>query len=261
MTGRTLLGLLTPSSNTVMEPMVGQVLAGTPDITAHFGRFRVTEISLSEAALGQFDFGAQLAAADLLADARVDAIAWGGTSGGWVGIDQDRELCRQITERTGAPATTSTLALLAAFEAMGIETYALVTPYLEDVQNRIVENFAAAGYRCVAERHLDDKGNFSFSEFGPDAIAGLVRDVAAARPDAIAIYCTNFNGTRLAPELEDELGLPVLDSIALTAWHTMQLAGADPRRIRGWGRLFTHLAEIPTATIRPSGEGSLRPVR
>ncbi len=256
MTRRTVLGVLTPSSNTVMEPMLGRMLAGTPDVTAHFARFRVTEISLGEAALGQFDFGSQLAAADLLADAKVDAIAWGGTSGGWVGIDQDRELCRQITERTDAPATTSTLALLAAFEALGVRDYALVTPYLEDVQRRIVGNFSREGYGCVAERHLNDKGNFSFSEFGEEVIAEMVRAVAAERPGAIAIYCTNFNGTRLAPELEEELGIPILDSVALTAWHTMQLAGADPRRVEGWGRLFTHSAEAP----RSQGTEPSRPL-
>lgn len=237
---RTLLGVLTPSSNTILEPLTAQIFAATPDITAHFGRFRVTEISLSESALGQFDFEPQLAAADLLGDACVDAIVWGGTSGGWVGIDSDKLLCRRIQERTGAPATTSTLALLAAFEAIGARHYALVTPYLQEVQERIVKNFGAEGFRCVAERHLEDKGNFSFSEFGEELIADLVRDVAAEKPDAIAVYCTNFNGTRIAPRLEKELGIPVLDSVALTAWHAMQLAGADPRRIKGWGKLFSY---------------------
>ena len=54
MTKRTLLGMLTPSSNTVLEPVTSAILADLPDVTAHFGRFRVTEISLSDKALGQF---------------------------------------------------------------------------------------------------------------------------------------------------------------------------------------------------------------
>ncbi len=55
MTKRTLLGMLTPSSNTVLEPMTSDMLSGLPDVTAHFGRFSVTEISLTDKALGQFD--------------------------------------------------------------------------------------------------------------------------------------------------------------------------------------------------------------
>lgn len=236
---RTLLGMLTPSSNTILEPLTAEVLRDVPDVTAHFARFRVTEISLSDRALGQFDFAPQLAAAELLADARVDAIAWAGTSGGWVGIENDRTLCRLITERTGVPATTSTLAMLDAFEALGVRDYALVTPYLSEIQDKIVATYGRAGYRCVAERHLEDKGNFSFSEFDEDVIAGLAREVAGSGAEAIAIYCTNFNGTRVGPRVEAETGVTVLDSISLTIWRLMQLAGADPARITGWGRLFT----------------------
>ena len=82
-----------------------------PGVTAHFSRFRVTEISLDAQALGQFDDSNILAAADLLADARVDVIGWSGTSSGWLGFDADRRLCERIRERTGIPATTAVLAL------------------------------------------------------------------------------------------------------------------------------------------------------
>ena len=240
MTHRTLLGLLTPSSNTILEPLTAEVLSGTPDITAHFQRFRVTEISMDSQALGQFDVRPQLAAADLLADARVDVIAWAGTSGGWVGLESDRRLCAAITEQTGKPATTSTLALLEAFRVLEAKRYALVTPYLSDVQARIQETFAGKGLDCVSERHLGDRGNFSFSEFEEPVIEAMVREVAADKPEAIGIYCTNFNGTRIAPKLEEELGIPVLDSVSITLWQAIRLAGGDPARVKGWGLIFNH---------------------
>ena len=69
------LGMITPSSNSVLEPVTSAMLHGVADITAHFSRFRVTEIALDAAALSQFDASAMLPAADLLADAKVDAIA------------------------------------------------------------------------------------------------------------------------------------------------------------------------------------------
>src|SRR5881628_1269412 len=49
------LGMLTPSSNSILEPMTARLLAEQPGITAHFARLRVTQIGLSTAALGQFD--------------------------------------------------------------------------------------------------------------------------------------------------------------------------------------------------------------
>lgn len=252
MARRVRLGLLTPSSNTVLERRSAAVLADLEDVSVHFGRFRVTEISLEKGALDQFTFEPQLAAAELLADAKVDVIAWAGTSGGWVGVENDRALSRKITERTGIPATTSTIAMLAAFDAFEARTYALVTPYLRDVQEAIRKNFAAEGYSCVADRHLEDKGNFSFSEYDEETIAQMMRDVASASPQAIAVFCTNFDGTRIAPLLEAELGIPVIDSISCTIWHAMQLAGCDPARVTGWGRLFSIGRSGETAPAAPS---------
>ena len=90
----------------------------------------------------------------------------------------------------------------------------------------------------AAERHLDDPGNFSFATYSESDILDLCRAVAAEKPDAILIYCTNFRGARLATVIEAEMGIPVLDSVSTALWASMQVAGDDPSRIKGWGRLF-----------------------
>jgi maleate isomerase len=235
---RTLLGMLTPSSNTVLEPVTAAMLAGLPDVTAHFARFRVTEISMRDQALGQFDLEPILAACDLLADARVASIAWNGTSASWLGLDRDRALCAAIEARTGIGATTSVLALAEVFRLAGVTRYGLVTPYLDEIQERILPNLAREGFECVAERHLRDRGNFSFSEYSEEAIAALVREVARARPQAVVVLCTNMRGAPVVEALERELGILVLDSVATALWGSLRRAGVDARRVRGWGRLF-----------------------
>ena len=55
---------------------------------------------------------------------------------------------------------------------------------------------------------------------------------------AIAIYCTNFRGAGAAELIEAETGIPVLDSVSTALWKSMLVAGDDPARIRGWGRVF-----------------------
>src|ERR1700712_171435 len=112
----TRLGMLTPSSNTALEPITSAMLAGSMDISAHFSRFKVTEIALSEQALGQFDDGEILRAAELLAHAKVDVIAWNGTSASWLGFDRDEALCERITGATGIKACTSVLAFREIFQ-------------------------------------------------------------------------------------------------------------------------------------------------
>lgn len=235
----TRLGMLTPSSNTVLEPMTAAMLAGVPDISAHFSRFRVTEIALSDQALQQFDDTELLRAAELLAHAKVDVIAWNGTSAAWLGFERDEQLCARIKQATGIPACTSVLAFRDLFAERGIRRVGLVTPYLDDVQARIIANWSAAGLACSAERHLGLKDNFSFADVADDDIAAMAWAVANEGCDAVAIVCTNMRGAAIAPVLEQKLGVPVYDSVAVTLYQCLRMAGCDPRALKDWGSLFS----------------------
>lgn len=239
---RHLLGMLTPSSNTVLEPVTSAMLSDLPDVSGHFGRFRVTEISLGDSALGQFENEPMLAASNLLADALVNCICWNGTSAGWMGFERDEALCAAIAERTGIAACSSVLAINEIFERTNVKRYGLVTPYTGDVQAKIVENYAASGFECAAERHLDLNFNYSFSEVGETKIADMAREVAEeGKPDAIIIFCTNLSGGPVVAELEKELRIPVYDTVQTAVWKSMIVSGADPSRVTGWGQLFQEL--------------------
>ena len=238
MNGRVRLGILTPSSNTVLEPITSAILDDLPEVTAHFARFRVTEIALSPSSVAQFDDEQILGAAELLADAKVDAIAWSGTSAAWLGFARDVALCERIVSSTGRPAGTAVLALNEVLAVNGVKRLGLVTPYRDDVQAKIVANYDAAGIAVVSERHLGISDNYAFAEEPPDRIEALIREVAADKPDAIAVLCTNMRGAALVSELEAEFDIPIHDSVAVTVWKSLKLAGVDPTRVQGWGRVF-----------------------
>jgi maleate isomerase len=239
MTDRVFLGMLTPSSNTVLEPVTTAMISGLPEVTAHFSRFKVTEIALSAPALAQFDDSEILRAAELLADAQANVIAWNGTSSGWLGFERDVQLCERITEATGIPACTAMLALNEILEKTGAKRVGFVTPYLDEVQARINTNYERAGFSVAAERHLGMQNNFSFSTVTEAQIRTMVRDVAAARPDAIAIVCTNMRGAPLAEELEASHGIPIYDTVSTTVWKSLKVAGVDTSRVKGWGMIFS----------------------
>ena len=228
------LGMLTPSSNTVLEPATYALLDGAPDITAHFQRLRVLSISLEGGSTGQFDVAPMVAAAEMLADAKVQAICWNGTSGAWLGLDADRAICAAITAATGIPATTATLALHDALRMLGAKRVGLVTPYLGSVQAAILANLRAEGFEPAAERHLEDPGNYSFADHAPDLVTRLVQEVAAEGCDAIAIHCTNFRGLAAAAAVTE---VPVLDSVALALWGALRAAGCSPAMVPGLGVL------------------------
>lgn len=249
--GRKLIGMLTPSSNTVLEPFTARMLDPLfPDVTAHFGRFRVTEIALAPDADSQFALPPILQAAELLADAKCDVIAWNGTSASWLGFDSDARLCEAISQKTGVAATSAILSLNRLLAEKGVRRLGLVTPYTDDVQARIVANYAAAGIETVAEEHLGLRDNFSFSDVSESAIEAMCERVAEARPDAIAIVCTNMRGPLVAAELEQRLGIPVLDSVAFTLWGCLDAIDVPMDRLSGFGSIFA-------PTLRAEGLGAL----
>jgi maleate isomerase len=230
--------VLTPSSNTALEPLTSAIVASLPGASAHFSRFRVTEIALDAQALGQFDDSKILAAAELLADAKVDAIGWSGTSSGWLGFERDRQLVERIRERTGIPATTAVLALNELLALKGMTRIALVTPYTADVQQRIVENYRALGIEVVAEQHLGIRVNHDFGLVEPRTLRELMDGVVARQPQAITTFCTNLRAAQLAQDFERTRGIPLLDTVSTTVWGLVRAAGGDPAAITGWGELF-----------------------
>jgi maleate isomerase len=91
---------------------------------------------------------------------------------------------------------------------------------------------------CDAERHLGIQDSYAFAAVSGATLDGLIRAVAAERPDAIGVICTNLRAAPLVARLEAELGLPIYDSIATAVWKSLRLAGVDPGLVTGWGRVF-----------------------
>ena len=232
------IGMLTPSSNTVLEPVTNAMLSGVAGISAHFSRFKVTEIALDAKASAQFDDSEILRAAELLAHAKVDVIAWNGTSASWLGIARDRALAERITQATGIRASTCILSLVAILERIGAASQGLVSPYTDDVQAKIVSTYAAAGIACPAERHLGIRDNFAFGTVPEETVGAMIAEVAAAGPDAVTVLCTNMNGARIGAELETPDGPMILDSVAVTLWGCLMATGFPLAPFARWGRLF-----------------------
>lgn len=232
------IGMITPSSNTMVEPITSAMTAHLlDDLSVHYARITVTRIALDHDSLNQFEREAMLGAARLLADARVDVICWNGTSGAWRGTDADLAICAAITEETGIPATTGTLAQYAAFKAQGISRYGLAVPYLAEVRDQILETYAGEGLSCVNSANLGISENFVFAEQSLDTLRNLVRQADHPEAEAVVVICTNLAAARVVDELEQELGKPIHDSLVVSLWHPLRMIGWD-RPIPGWGRLM-----------------------
>jgi maleate isomerase len=231
------LGMITPSANVVVERVTAAILSDFPEVSGHFSRTPV--VGSSDNYQDDYDWDAMVNAARLLAHAKLDVICWNGSKGVGLGFDADHALCERITAETGIAATTSVLALEAVLRDRKVRNIGLVSPHTDTYQAKMTAALAKRGFPCVAEGHAGFSDNFSYCTV-PDAdIVAMIRKVAAAKPDAIVTFCTNFPAAHLAAALEEETGIPIYDTVSIGVWDALRRAGVATERGARWGSLFT----------------------
>lgn len=246
------IGVIVPSSNTVMEPMINRILAdlntSSPcHVTAYYTRVRVTQISNDGNAASQFALETMLETAALLADARVEVIVWGGTSAGWLGLDTDKKLCEAIESRYSIPAHTSTLALVDLVNhASGARGLGLVTPYKPELNEAIRRNLASSNVTVAPfDTCLRITDNHAISRTSKGQLTSMVDEVLSKNPDIsmITVFCTNLGAADLAKQWEStysEKNLVVLDSISTTVYGALKRANVQMHGYMAseWGSMF-----------------------
>ncbi len=231
---KTRIAMLTPSSNSIVEPWCYKIISSLNNATVHFSRVEVLRIDNKEDSLAQFHDENMLKSFDLLSHVKPMVIGWNGTSASWLGFNRDRVLIDLIKKRTGLRAITSTLSILDALKLLNTKKIGLVTPYVNSIQNKIIKNFEQEGLVCVSERHFSITDNFSFGEVTESRIAKATEDVILEGAEVVIILCTNLEGAGIAPIIEKKTGVPVLDSVILTLWGAFRSIGINTRCLAKW---------------------------
>ena len=116
-------------------------------------------------------------------------------------------------------------ATIACAADRGVSKFALVSPYIEDVNTPLRNAFSQAG--------LSTEVFGSFKEGNdPDVVRISVASVIDAgiklgsdpSVDAVFLSCTNLRTREAIPRIEAEIGKPVLSSNQSLAWHMRTLA-------------------------------------
>jgi maleate isomerase len=232
------VGHITPSTNTTVEPLttlLGLLAGGA--VSQHFSRISVRRLALDGEAQGQFDVQPMLAAARLLAEAPLDAFAGHGTSGGWLGLDHDAAIVAAIESETKIRATTTTLAMIETYRRNGWTRIAIACPYTDDVLAAMVREYERHGFTVVATANLGLEANVDMGNASLAAIYGQLVALARAKPDCIAVICTNLSAIQVTAEFEAQFSIPVVDSVAATFVELARMCELDIN-IGGVGRLL-----------------------
>jgi len=226
-------GLIVPSSNTTMESEFWRMASGLA--TVHTTRIRLEKITIDE--LEEME-EQMLEAAVRLADAEVDVIGYGCTSGSLLkGKDHAGEIERKVTEKTGIPSVATARAVIDALSELRIKKLCVATPYIEEI-NELEKDFLEQNKVDV----LNIKGsgieqNTEVGNKNPNVAYELAKEIYVSEAEGVFISCTNFRTIEVIDKLEKELGVPVVSSNTATLWAMMMKAGTV-RKLEGYGRLL-----------------------
>ncbi len=164
------------------------------------------------------------AAADLLPKARpYHVVGYGCTSASSViGSEQVEKMVKQACDT--ATVTNPLRAAAACARNLGVSKFALLSPYIEEVNTPLRRAFLEQGIS------MDVFGTFGESEeakvvrISTDSIVEAASNLGSDQAvDAVFLSCTNLRTLDAIPRIEAKIGKPVLSSNQSLAWHMKQL--------------------------------------
>jgi maleate cis-trans isomerase len=179
------------------------------------------------------------AGADVLREHGADVAVWACTSGSFVfGWEGAQRQAAELEAYFGAPASSTSLAFVAALRGLGVRRVAIAATYPEPVTACLVELLADAGFEVVGAGSRGIVTATEVGTLGEDALIELVR--AGDRPDAEAVIVpdTALHTARSLVALRQAAGKPVLTANQVSVWEALRLAGREcPRALLPSGGL------------------------
>lgn len=215
------LGMIVLQSDETVEQDLRRLL---PDHAELLVTRIPSAVTVSSDSLGAMERDLTGAARLLPRGARLSVVGFGCTSGtAQIGAHRIAELTRAgvATQAVTNPVS----ALIAACLHLGVTRLALVSPYVEEVSVRLMTVLAEAGITISAFASFNEAEEARVVRIAPDAIIDAARVTVAQAPcDAVFLSCTNLRTLDVIAPIEAELGMPVLSSNLVLAWHMAQLA-------------------------------------
>ncbi|AXH96538.1 maleate cis-trans isomerase family protein [Ornithinimicrobium avium] len=179
-------------------------------------------------------------AEELVRQHRPDAVMWACTSGSFVfGWDGARRQAEQVAQAASLPASSTSLAFVAAARALGLQRVVAAASYPRDVAQRFVDFLGHGGVE-VAE--LSSHGILTAAEVGTlgrEQVLALVAGAARGQgAEAVLVPDTAMHTLAWLDDLEEAAGMPVLTANQVTVWEGLRLAaGGVPPDLPGLGSL------------------------
>jgi len=238
-------GVIAPSTNTVVEPEYAKL---QPEgVTNHHSRITIPDDPVTDDA--SFEVLIEtirlntMSAIDSVMTCAPDYVVVGMSAETfWDGADRSTKLLEEFEARAGVGVALGSQACQAALTAYGsekeIRRIGILTPYMP-VGDRMVERFFNdIGYEVTRVIGLKSASPQLIAHEPESKLHNAILELEQDEPDAIIQCGTNLACMRVAAQVEQQLGKPVIAINAATYWYALRQNGiAD--QTSGFGRLLS----------------------
>jgi arylmalonate decarboxylase len=217
---------MVPANNTTMEQELPGWMPGAPECD-------VVKIPRPPGLLTPRDIPAYVASAVELAGAYVqrpvDVVVYGCTAAGILaGPEQDAAIARTLAERTGRPVVTTATSTARWASDRGLKRIALLTPYSEEVNQRLVAFLAAFGVGVQVRHSLGATTTEELGRITAQQVTDGARALMTDDCDGLFIACSQLPTAGVREALEAGFGRPVGSSIHATACYASEALRERP---------------------------------
>jgi len=179
-------------------------------------------------------------AAEVLAVAGVDAMSYIGTAASFIwGVEGDKELIREIKEKTGIKATTGATAVSEALKVLGIKKMILYAPTIEEITAKSITYLEDLGFIVADHQSLGLENLIDIFRISPLETYGGIMKLYNRCPDVDGILLSGgcLRTLEIIDMLEKDTGLPMVLTTPANVWKMLQLAGVK-EPVYGFGKLL-----------------------
>ena len=229
------IGLVVLSSDQTIEYEY-RCLLNLPGVAVYHSRIAVAN-TISRESLRDMEKRITEATGLLLPEMPIDVVGYGCTSAS-MEIGEERVIGLMKAARPESRCTTPITAARAAFTQLGMGSIALLTPYIEDINNYIRAYLEDHGVRVPVMGSFNVEDDRHACRIDPASIRDAAIELGRhRRVDGVFVSCPSLRVAGVIEEIESTLGKPATASNHAMAWHSLRLAGIDDTQ-EGYGQLY-----------------------
>jgi maleate isomerase len=227
--------LVVPENNTTMEPEISMLCPALAPIPV--ARVKRPARTLLREDLPAYAEATLEAVAPFAAEP-LDLVIYGCTAAGFLGgPGSDARMVERLAERTRATVVSTAGAMIDALRSAGVSETAVVTPYLQPVNDGLRGYLASSGIRVETLNSFFCKTTAELGAITEEQVCELARRTVTPQSKSLFVACSQLPTLHAVAQLRAELGIPVWSSIQASAW-----AAAEAMTMRGFPVRFNQAA-------------------